>query len=94
LVRTGDRSNGGGTTSVYLDKRGDVRLPSVTQLDLRVGKTFQFGMFKAAAAMDIFNVFNSGTILAERRQQNATNANQVSAILAPAVLRFGVRVTF
>jgi len=29
-----------------------------------------------------------------RGGQNVTNANQISSILAPCVLRFGFRVTF
>jgi hypothetical protein len=46
------------------------------------------------ASLDVFNLTNGNTILAERRQQNSTNANTVSAILAPRVIRFGVRLTF
>jgi hypothetical protein len=93
-VTTGDRGNGAGSASVYLARLGDVRLPSVTQLDLRVDKQINLKYFQATASVDIFNALNGNTILAERRQQNSTNANTVSAILAPRVLRFGVRVTF
>ncbi len=46
------------------------------------------------ASMDIFNLMNSSTALSQRRNQNATNANQISSILAPRVMRFGVRMTF
>jgi hypothetical protein len=44
--------------------------------------------------MDIFNLFNGNTELSIRGTQNATNANTISSILAPRVIRFGVRVTF
>jgi hypothetical protein len=91
---TGTTTSASTGTSVNLDKIGDVRLPSVPQLDFRVDKQINIGRFKAVASMDVFNLTNGNTILAERRQQNSTNANTISAILAPRVLRFGVRVTF
>jgi hypothetical protein len=34
------------------------------------------------------------TVLAQRRNQNASNANLISGIVAPRVIRFGVRVTW
>jgi len=39
----------------------------------------------------VFNVANSNTIQAIRSRENAANANQIQAILAPRVVRFGVR---
>jgi hypothetical protein len=42
-------------------------------------------------SLDVFNVTNSNTIQAIRGTQNASNANQIQAILAPRVVRFGVR---
>ncbi len=49
---------------------------------------------KAVLSVDVFNLLNDNTALSVRGGQNASNANQISAILAPRVLRFGVRVTF
>ena len=43
---------------------------------------------------DLFNVGNSNTIQAIRSRQNASNANQIQAIVAPRVIRFGVRVSW
>ena len=94
VVQTPDRANQAGRTTVYLDSFGDVRLPTFQTIDMRVDKNFTFGRMKVAGSLDIFNLMNSNTILAQRRTQNATNANQVSQILAPRVLRIGVRVTF
>ena len=37
-------------------------------------------------SLDMFNVFNDNTVQAMRSTQNATNANQIQAILAPRVL--------
>jgi len=42
----------------------------------------------------VFNLTNGNTVLSKRRTQNAANANNIANILAPRVLRFGVRVTF
>jgi hypothetical protein len=39
-------------------------------------------------------VFNSGTEQAIRGAQNSSNANFIQAIVAPRVLRFGVRVNW
>jgi hypothetical protein len=41
--------------------------------------------------MDVFNLTNGNIIQGVRSTQNATNANQVQAIMAPRVLRFGLR---
>jgi hypothetical protein len=49
---------------------------------------------KLMASMDIFNLFNGNTTLSMRGGQNAANANTISSLLAPRVLRFGVRATF
>ena len=53
-------------------------------------------------SLDVFNVSNSNTIQAIRGTQNtgnaagttAGNANQIQAIVAPRVVRFGVRVSW
>jgi hypothetical protein len=93
-VQTPARPNGGGAAVVYLDKRGDLRLPTFSQLDLRVDKTVVLGRVRAVLSMDVFNLLNENMALSIRGGQNASNANQISSILAPRVLRFGARVTF
>jgi len=44
-------------------------------------------------SIDLFNVFNTNTVQAIRGTQNASNANQIQAIVAPRVLRAGIRVS-
>jgi hypothetical protein len=39
-------------------------------------------------------VTNNNTIQALQRQQNAATANNISSVVAPRVLRFGVRVNW
>ena len=94
-VQTPDRLNGAGQTNVYLEKLGDKRLPTFQQFDLKVSKRVKLvDRLNVEASMDVFNVFNWNTTLAMRATQNASSANQIQTIVAPRVLRFGVRATW
>ena len=93
-ILTPSRPNRAGTTTVLLDPLGDVRLPSFQTFDLRVDRAFKFGKFSLIPSMDIFNVMNAGTIMAQRTTQNASNANNISGVVAPRIIRFGVRATW
>jgi hypothetical protein len=94
-----------GQATVYLDTRGDVRLPNFQNIDFRVDKPFTIAnRVKVVASLDVFNVLNGNTTLSERGIQNTANltatpavpgnSNTISSLLAPRVLRFGFRVTF
>jgi len=62
-------------------------------MDLRIEKMIRFANgVRVAAGFDVFNLTNANTPLVVRTQQNATNANQVSMILAPRIGRFGLRL--
>ena len=94
-VLTPTRPFSAGTASIYLDVLGDNRLPNFQTLDFRIDKSFTlYNRVKIVPAMDIFNLFNGSTSLSIRGTQNASNANTISSILAPRVIRFGARVTF
>ena len=94
-VRTGSRGGGAAAANILLDPIGDVRLPNFQQLDFRVDKPFVVaGKVKVSASMDVFNLLNENTIMAQRRTQNASNANLIANILSPRVVRFGFRLTF
>jgi hypothetical protein len=86
--------NGGGQPTMILDPIGDVRLPNFQNLDLHVERPISFANSHIVPSMDIFNVTNNNTIQAIRGNQNANNANFIQAIVAPRVLRFGVRVNW
>jgi hypothetical protein len=90
-IQTESRPNGGGMAYVYLDKLGDNRLDSLRTFDVRVDRQFTLGRLKIVPAMDVFNVLNANTPLSRRPTQNADNANQISSLLPPRVIRFGVR---
>ena len=83
-----------GQIQTLIDPLGDVRLDTFQQLDLRVDRAFRFGGIRLIPAMDIFNLTNANTVLAQHRNQAAANANKVSGILSPRVIRFGLRVNF
>ncbi len=84
-----------GQATVYLDKRGDERLPTMHTVDFRVDRVFTlFGRARVTAGIDIFNLLNSDTTLSMRGGQNASNANTISSLMGPRVMRFGIRTTW
>lgn len=91
-VRTPNRANQAGTEDVLLGRMGEARLDTLQTLDIRVDKTFRLGAAQLRPSMDIFNVGNVNTILARRTLQGASNANDISGIVAPRVVRFGLSV--
>jgi hypothetical protein len=88
------RNLGSPTVFVVLDPVGDNRLPNYQNIDIHVDKVVRLATTKITPSLDIFNLFNGNTIQAIRGTQNATNANQIQAILAPRVMRFGVKFSW
>ena len=93
-VQTPTRLNGAGLVDVLLDPVGESRLPNFQNIDFHVDRAVRFGDVNLVPSMDIFNLANANTIQAIRSRQNATNANQIQAIVAPRVIRFGLRVNW
>jgi hypothetical protein len=91
-ILTPNRANQAGTTTVLLERMGEVRLDNFQNADLRIGRSFEFGRVRLSPSLDIFNIGNVNTVLGRRRNQAAANANQISTIMAPRIARFGVRV--
>jgi len=88
------RGNGAGNASVLLDEVGTNRLPTYQNIDMHVERPVTFGRAHLVPSLDLFNVTNNNTVQALQRQQNAATANNISAVVAPRVLRFGVRVNW
>ena len=88
------RQRGAGTVFVVLDQVGDVRLPNYHNVDFHVERPLSVSTVKFVPSLDIFNITNGNTVQAIRGTQNAANANQIQAIVAPRVVRFGVRMTW
>jgi hypothetical protein len=98
---------GGGVadTVVLMEPLGERRLDNTFVADFKVERAFSFANIRLVPSMDVFNLTNANTVLAYRRVMynlNAgtgavsqpTNANDISGIIAPRVIRFGVRVNW
>jgi hypothetical protein len=94
VIQTPSRPRGAGTASVLLDPVGENRLPNFQNVDFHVERAITFGTVRFLPSMDIFNVANANTIQAIRGTQTANNANNIQAIVAPRVIRFGIRVNW
>jgi hypothetical protein len=101
------RGNQVADTAVYLAPLGDVRYEKVFVMDFKVDKAFTFRTVRLIPSMEIFNLTNTNTVLAQRRTQYSYNAtsgigsssatlppNQISGIPAPRVIRFGLKVNW
>ena len=94
-VPTGDPL--GRKTVLVVPHADDFRLPAVTSFDLRAEKKFTFSSAKIAVDFDVFNLFNSGTVLGKQydvRLTGATGFDQVLEIMNPRIARIGLRFTF
>jgi len=94
VVQGPSRANGAGIPLVLLDAIGDSRLPTYQNLDFHVERPIKAGTARFIPSLDVFNVGNSNTVQAIRGTQNASNANNIQATVAPRVVRFGVRVNW
>jgi hypothetical protein len=77
-----------------VDDVGEQRLPTMTNLDLRLGKEFGFRQTRLNIDLDLFNALNSATILGRQYDLRLTTANNVLEIMNPRVLRLGLRFNF
>ncbi|HJR60000.1 MAG TPA: TonB-dependent receptor [Vicinamibacterales bacterium] len=92
-VATGDPL-GNLKTVILVDDVGDHRLPSVTSLDLRLGKEFTYNRLRLNLDFDVFNALNSSTVLGRQYDLSLPTANNVLEIMNPRVLRLGARFSF
>ena len=93
-VTTNCRANGSGTVDALLNPIGETRLPTFHNVDFHVERAVRFSGLNFVPSLDVFNLANANTIQAIRSRQNASNANQIQAIVAPRVIRFGVRLNW
>ena len=73
------------------------RLPMVNSLDARVEKAFKFSTTTVAVDLDVFNLFNAGTVLGRQydvTRSGATGYNQILEVMNPRIARIGARFTF
>ncbi len=95
-VSTGDYF-GSSKNVLLITDVGKNRLPAVTTFDFRLGKTIRVSRATFNVDLDVFNLFNSGTVLGRQydmRFTGATGFDQVLEIMNPRIMRLGLRVNF
>ena len=89
-----NRTGSLGTIATQVAPQGTEHYPTFSQLDLHWDKGFVFGPRRIQLNVDAFNLTNASTVLARQTRQNFAQANYVTSILAPRVIRFGLKVNF
>jgi hypothetical protein len=90
-------TTGAASTTINLVETGSLFLDRQNRLDLRLGKTFRFDARRVQGFMDIFNVFNAGTIVRVNETFAASGTNgwlTPTGIMEGRFIRFGVQMTF
>jgi hypothetical protein len=83
-----------GSETIRMEPVTANRAPNVSILDFRFDKGVKFGRFGMVTGMvDIFNLFNHGTETTFRTSTGAT-FKEVTSLLDPRIVRFGVRFDF
>jgi hypothetical protein len=73
---------------------GKNRLPTVHTFDARVSKNIMLRRANINVDFDVFNLFNSSTVLGRDYDLASTGFDQVREIVNPRIIRFGVRFGF
>jgi hypothetical protein len=79
--------------SVRITAPGDLRLPRVTLLDLRISRPIRFRGRTFEPQLDIFNLTNADTIVSMVNTVGA-RLGYPSEILAPRIIRLGFSFNF
>jgi hypothetical protein len=80
--------------NIEFEKYGTNRLPSMTIFDVRLSKVFRFnkvGTFELI--LDLFNTFNGHTTL-DWDNESWSGYHQIYTVLAPRILRLGLKWQF
>jgi hypothetical protein len=94
-ISIASRPKGAAATTVLVAPPGTQRMGTVQNANARIDKTWTFKeRIKAQGSLDYYNIFNSNTILGMQPNQNSATANRIDYILAPSLLRLGVKVSF
>jgi hypothetical protein len=85
-------SGNAANATVNLVQPGALYGERLNQLDLRVGKIFKMGRTRTTVGVDVFNVLNANTVLAENSNYAAWRAPL--GILLPRYARFSAQLDF
>jgi hypothetical protein len=89
-------SGGAANVTVPLLAPGSLYGERSTMLDFRVGKVLRFGRLRAAANVDLYNVFNSNGVTAENHQYGTNGAAWLTpiAIVGGRLFKLSVQTDF
>jgi hypothetical protein len=90
-------TTGAASTVINLIQPNTVFLDYQNRLDLRLGKTFRVDRYRIQGFMDIFNVFNAGTVVRVNDTYASSGTNlwlAPTGILDGRFARFGVQMSF
>jgi hypothetical protein len=73
---------------------GDERLSDVWNVDLRLAWNRSLGRARLNLSADVFNAFNSNTVLRRVDAADSSSFNRIDQILNPLLVRFGARLSF
>ncbi|HUL78166.1 MAG TPA: TonB-dependent receptor [Vicinamibacteria bacterium] len=73
---------------------GQQRLPDVWNLDLRLAWNRKISGVNLGLMADVFNVFNSSTVLRQNDFADSGAFNSTLQIMSPLLVRFGARLSF
>jgi hypothetical protein len=81
--------------TLYIVPSGSLRLPAVNLLDLRVSKMITIKeRYKLRPEFDIYNLTNSGAVVAVNSSVNSANFLNPSTILPPRLYKVGLQFDF
>lgn len=93
------RGLGQGNVTMLAEPRGTYKLPSVNDFQVRVDKDFRFtATQRLRLSIDVFNIFNSDTVLTLRNNSSQVTATtpwaQTLSIVRPRTVQLGFRYQF
>jgi hypothetical protein len=94
VVQSPSRPGGLGRVNVMFEPQGVYRYPSIWTLDAHVEKWVMVRQLKLGINFDVFNVGNANIVTSQGNLRNTTNFGRVFQIVAPRVVRLGVRFNF
>jgi hypothetical protein len=93
-IRSPTRTGSLGTVNVNIEPQGTRHYPVFQQLDVHWDRTFRLDNRRFSINVDTFNLMNASTVLERITRQDGSNGNFVQTILAPRIVRFGLKVRF
>jgi hypothetical protein len=79
--------------TVWVGRRGDVRLPNVFEFDMSFRKSFRLQGKTVEPRLDVYNVSNESTVLG-RVTQLGSAYGRASSIMRGRIIRAGANLTF